>query len=260
MVKKKTEKKKKVLSEFEKDLEIKKQENPEERYPPKMLISGVNYIREDEAVKYANSMPEEVTERFLIRKPVKRIWNPLSWFSKEEEYKPRGNMLLLMDNEGNLRIWDKVQSGVFKVNERHKDSQNKEPQHLILKPSKLRTITYENDEGREEYDKCWVADINNANALPEEPSYDADAVSEVVNKAVSGNKAFAQVGGNFGWGWLVWLFWGLVGAYLIYIVVSKNLFGVGDFFGVGQSVVVGASNNLTNPGGPVDVAGGTISG
>lgn len=260
-IKKKGKKdKKEMLTEFEQDLEERKAEDPELQYPVKTLINGVNYVREDQAIKYVNSLPEEVTERFLIRKPVKRIWNPFSWFAKEEEYKPRGNMLWLMDNEGNVRVWDKIQSGVFKINEYHKGSKEKDPQHLILKPGKLRTITYENEHGREEYDKVWIADINQSTALPNEGGYDCETVSDAINQAVTGNRNFNKKDSSFGWGWIKWVFIALVVIYLGYIIVTKNLWGVGDLVGYGKTATVGAGNALTSAGNGSNVAGGTLQG
>lgn len=265
MAKKKTTKKKsKKLTDFETEIEAKKKEDKSFNYPDNVLVRGVKYIREDKTIEYANSIPEEVTERFLVKKPKKTLWNPFSWFEKEEEFEPKGNLLLLMDNDGNLRIYDKVQSGYFKFNdnlERAKED-DKDPKLIILKPNKLRTITFENEKKKhgEEYWKCWVADVNNVNALPEDPSYDCEDVADLVNKAVAGNRAFNKKESGFNFGkWLPWIFGGLVVVYLIYTAVTKNLFGLGDLVGYGKEVAPAVADavktNVSNgavPGGSLN--------
>lgn len=249
---------KKKLTQYEREIEEKRKRTNLD-YPERVQYGeGVVYVREDQAVKYAEEMPVEMKERFLIRRKRKSWYNPLSWFGGEEEYRPKGNLLLLMDNESNIRLYDKVKPGYFRINQLDKDDGGEE-KYLILKPYKLRNITFEDENGKEEYWKGWVADINNVNALPENPSYDCEDVSQLINRAVSGNKEFNRKDKGMTWGWVKWVAIGLVIVYLGYMVVTKNLFGVGDLVGyVPKSAKVGA-DVIANSGVTNIVPGGSIA-
>lgn len=262
MAKKKSEKKEEKKTDFEKEINEKKKKSSEFSYPDKVILGGVKYIREDKTIEYANSLPEEITERFLVRKAKRKWYNPFSWFERDEEFKPKGNLLFLMDNEGNMRIYDKVQSGYFKVYEGLETQEKKgkgEPKYIILKPNKLRTITFENEKGNEEYWKCWVADVNNVNALPENPMYDCDDVADIVNKAAAGNKEFNKKDNGFSIGkWLPWIFGALVIGYLVYTAITKNLFGLGDAVGYGKHAVATATQTIVQNATSGNVPGGTL--
>lgn len=260
MVKKKAKKK----SGFEENIEKKRIENPEFNYPEKLDVKGIKYIREDFAVKYANSIPEEVTENFLIKRNKRCLWKPWTFLKPAiEEFKPKGNLLLLLDNEGNIRIYDKVQSGYFKFNDELEEVEgsNNNTKYLILKPNKLRSIIFDDEKNQlEEKWQGWVCDVNSAIPYPHAPEYDCEDVSQAINRAISGNRAFArkEEGGSF-WKFLPWMI-GIIGfVYVAYLAITKNLFGLGDLVGYGKSAVDTAVNsgavNITSA-----VPGGTITG
>lgn len=264
--KKKAEKKNEKKTDFEKGIdEMKKKGNLSFNYPESFVAHGVKYVREDKACEYANSVPEEMKEQFLMKRVKKVWWNPLSWFAKDEMFEPKGNLLFLMDNEGNLRVFDKVKSGYFMIDDNldylgNELPEGKEPKYLILKPNKLRSLIFENEKGKDVHWKCWVADINNVNALPENASYDCDDVADLVNKAVSGNKAFNKRDKSFSFGkWLPWIFGVGVVIYMGYIAITKNLMGLGEIVGYGEFAKKEVVNVVTQNISDV-VPGGSLSG
>lgn len=273
MAKKKVTRKKedeKVMSKFEKGIQEKRKTNLSFSYPESTIIGGIKYVREDVAVKYANSIPEEIKDNFLIKRQKREWYNWKRWlfgkWGKEIEFEPKGNMLFLMDNDGNIRVYDKVQSGYFRVNDNYDRGEKGKinDKYIILKPNKLRTIVFEDEdefgEIRENYLKAWVADVNNVNALPENPAYDCEDVSEFVNKAVIGNREFTRPEKKGGFTkWLPWVFGGIAILTILYMMVNKNIFGLGDMLGVTKQAVTTTTQTIVQNASSGSVPGGTLS-
>lgn len=233
-------------------------------YPDKVDMGGVDYIREDLADK-----SREITEKFLWRKKKKKVklWNPFTWhralFSgKEELFEPKGNLLFLLDNEQGIRIYDKVKSGVFRLKQ-YEGTQNEREDYIILKPNKLRILRFEEEDPTEEgfkkehHWRCWVADINNVTALPQEAMYDTEDVGQLIRRAISDTQSFEKPEKKGKWGkWLKYIAIGLIIAYILYLAVTK--YHIGDWFGGIGGSAKGVISGLSG-GGSQAVVGGTIS-
>lgn len=233
-------------------------------YPDKIDMGGVYYVREDRVPEMIAEMPQEVRENFLKRKKKGKWWKPWSWnvFGREEEFGRDGNFLFLLDNEGNMKIYENVPTGIFKIKE-FEGTDRETEKFLVLKPNKLRTITFEKEDkktGKEKeyYLKGWVADINNPVALPEDPKYDCEEVGTIVRKAVSGTADFYDAKKKGAWNWLKWVTIGLVAIYVIYLGITK--YHIGDWFDFGSAKNI-ASNVIGsgNPGVNGSVPGGSLT-
>jgi hypothetical protein len=233
-------------------------------YPEKIDVGGVDYVRAD-----VKDNPKEVTERFLKKVKRPKWYNPKSYvpigwkgfFAPDiMEFKPKGNLLFLLDNEEGIRIFENVKPGVFRTKQ-YEGTTNERENFIILKANKLRTIRFDGvdektGEEKEDLWKCWVADINNFNAYPDDPLYSSEAVSEAIRRAIADRRAFDEGKKKGGIGaWLKYIAIGLVVVYVIYLIGVK--YGAFEKLGLIKPAVDAMAQNsgatITN------VPGGTVS-
>lgn len=229
-------------------------------YPESVEIKGINYIRED-----IKENPQEITEKFLNRKLSFKWWNVLTWdlFNKPRIFKPRGNLLFLLDNENNIKIYENVKSGVFRI-KLNEGTDNEKENFLILKPNKLRALRFFDWDGQqgvlnEDFWRCWVHDINSPTSYPHEPMYDTEQVGEAIRKAVTDRRTFDEgKKKGFGGNWLFWIMIALIVSYAVYLIGVKYG-GFAKLQGMFPKEAVAVTtttlkNMVTN------VPGGTLSG
>lgn len=184
---------KELKEKFEKDDDVLKLED----YPEEKDYNGVKYYRED-IMKNIEELKDELPFKEINRK--KKWYNPFSWKKKEPE-KQEGNDLFLMDNEMGIKYYTNVHAGVFQIEKEVNEGEKSRTDGIILKPNKLRT--YEDKDGN--LRRCWVADINNSVALPDEPIYSAQAVSETIRSAIDSYMDFGNVKKKPWWRDYLWI-------------------------------------------------------
>lgn len=270
--KKKEEERKKVskkeanreLTDEEIEIELEKLEEGEaevkkddiKKYPKIQIIKGVKYVRHDFAKKedmiaeYDGEFPfDKVDKKKAWWKPW--TWKGLSWIfgnDKKNDLK-RGNLLVLLDNEMGVRIFENVEPGIFRIKE-FEGTPHERENFIILKPNKLRT--YQDSEGN--LIRCWFGDINNATALPDEANYSAKSVGEAIRTAVTDRREFEMQRKESWWKKYTWLLPAI--AILIYFLYYFGILDslIASFRSSGTTEVV--KETITEK---VDVPGGALN-
>lgn len=249
-MKKRTHKKKPTLELTKETEELEEKVNIED-LPITVDVKGIRYVRED-----YNESPKEVTEKFLQKKEKFNWKKPKTYLTAiqgSKPYEPKGNLALVLDNEGNLIIYDNVKSGIFKIR-KNEGTDREYDDYIILRPNKIRNIRWwdynqKEEKLEEENWKAWVLDINSATALPTEPQYDTEQVGQLVRKVATDRKALDDGLKKKLWkNWLWYVAIGLIVIYIIWLAWSK--YGIAELV---TGAIPVAKNTATS------VTGGTLT-